>query len=142
MTCPTCGRRHLIGAACPPEAGKRVRREGMPRHQRIVVSLLVIAMTAAALSVLTIAVAEAWGQGRAGAMIIGFWVLMQLIRLGYEHDDGIDVWQLIFPAPFDWSVKIERTIHFWTSPRTWFRCVYLGTLIALVIAGIRLAANP
>jgi hypothetical protein len=108
---------------------------------RIVLSLVVIGMTAAGLSAMALAVAEAWGHLRAITLILGVWIIMQLIRLGYEHDDGIDVWQLIFPAPFDWPVKIERTIHFWTSPRMWFRAVYLGCLLALVIVGYVLAAK-
>ena len=75
---------------------------------QVVLTALVIALTAAGLTAISLAVAQAWGIGKGLAIAVGAWIVMQLLRLGFEYDDGIDIKQLFLPAPFDWGVKVER----------------------------------
>jgi hypothetical protein len=89
--------------------------------------------TAPAIIGVSLAVAQAKSMGFGIAVALGRWFVVHLFRLGYEWEDGIDVRQLLFPGPFDWPVKIERFFHFWTSPRPWFRAVYMGTVLAFIV---------
>ena len=135
INCPNCGKRHFIGTPCS-EAGGVKPAPQKSLLSRLVASLIIFMITALVLTAVALAVAESSKMGYGLAIVIGAWAVVQLFRLGYEWDDGIDVRQLIFPSPFDWPVKVERTIHFWTSPQPWFRAIYLGTTFALIIVVI------
>lgn len=116
----------------------------MAWHTRLVISLVVIVLSAGLIATVALAVdasGHRFARGYALAIVLGFWAIMQLLRLGYEHDEGIDVKQLLFPAPFDWRVKIERTVHFWATPQMWFRSIYLGSSLAVVIVVMRMSGR-
>jgi hypothetical protein len=116
----------------------------MAWHTRLVVSLVVIALTTGLIASVALAVDASDGRfsrGYAIAIVLGAWIIMQLLRLGYEYDDGIDVKLLLLPAPFDWNVKLDRLEHFWLSPQMWFRSAYLGSTLALVIVVARMAGK-
>jgi hypothetical protein len=112
-----------------------------PAHVKVVLSLVVIALTAAGLSAAAFTVAQTAGIGRGVTIVVVVWIIMQLLRLGFEYDDGIDFKQLLLPSPLDWGVKVDRIINFWTSPRLWFRAMYLGTTLALIIVVVRFGAS-
>jgi hypothetical protein len=138
ITCPSCGKRHLIGSACPTDA--RAARTGSSRSNAIVLSLVVTALTAGLLSATSLAAADLWGRGYGIAIVLGVWIIVQLFRLGYDFEDGIDLMKLfLLPFPWDWSARVERFVSFWTSPRLWFRAMYIGCSIALVAVIIVLA---
>jgi hypothetical protein len=98
-------------------------------------------LTGGGVTLVSLALAEAKGMGYGIAAAFGAWLLVWLCRMGYDHDDGIDVWQRLFPSPFDWPVKIESLVNFWTAPRPYFRAAYLGAAGAFIAVMIVLVGR-
>jgi hypothetical protein len=103
--------------------------------------VLAFILTAAAIIAGSLALAAAGRTGYGIALAVGCWLLVHLCRLGYDWEDGIDIRQRIFPAPFDWPVKLESLLNFWTSPRVYFRAVYLGCVLAAIVVLIMLLGS-
>ena len=133
VRCPDCGAENLLGKACPC-AGTKVTKPS--RAGRVLGVALTFVLTAAAISGGALALADAGKPGYGIALAVVAWLLATLWRLGHDWDDGIDVRQLIFPAPFDWPVKFERLINFWTDDRPYFRAIYLACWVALIVVAI------
>jgi hypothetical protein len=129
VKCPACGSRHLLGRPCRCGGRQKPRAGG----SRAVGVVLTFVLTALGIVAASLALAGAGRPGYGVALAVGAWLLVHLCRLGYDWEDGIDIRQLFFPGPFDWPVKIESLLNFWTSPRAQFRAVYLGTVLALIV---------
>jgi hypothetical protein len=130
VRCPHCGAENLLGRACPCAGAIATPPSRFGRALSVV---LTFALTAGAIIVAALALAESAKPGYGIALAVGAWLLAALWRLGHDWDDGIDVRQLIFPAPFDWPVKWQRLWNFWTDDRPYFRAISLGCFVALVV---------
>src|SRR5688572_22237678 len=122
VRCPACGAENLLGKACPCAGTKATKRPS--NAARALTVVLTFILTAAAISGGALALADSGKPGYGLALAVGAWLLATLWRLGHDWDDGIDVRQLIFPAPLDWPVKFERLVNFWTDDRPYFRAMY------------------
>jgi hypothetical protein len=105
----------------------------MPFRARFVLSTLLLIATAACILAVAMAIAEVKGRGVGVAAALGPFVVMHLLRVAREWDEGIDFFELMLPAPFDWNTKIERSMLFWRSRQPWFRAVYLGSELGAII---------
>ena len=134
VRCKNCGAENLLGKACPCAGRKTVKSPSMPGKALSV--LLTFVLTAACIIGGALALSSAGKPGYGIALAAGAWLLAAFWRMGHDWDDGIDVRQLIFPAPFDWPVKFERLINFWTDDRPYFRAIYLACWLALLVVAI------
>ncbi len=130
----------MLGKACPCAGTKTAKQTSNASTALAVV--LTFALTAAGIICGALAFANAGKPGYGIALAVGAWLLAALWRMGHDWDDGIDVRQLIFPGPFDWPVKFERFVNFWTDERPYFRAIYLACwaallVVAIVIGGLR-----
>jgi hypothetical protein len=139
ITCPACGKTHMLGKPCP--CGGKKRRANNAGGSRMVGVVFTFLLTAGAIVGGSLTLAETKGTGYGVALALGAWLLLHLCRLGYDWEDGIDVRQRMFPGPWDWPVKFESVINFWTSPRAFFRAAYLGAMLAMIVVGIMLAGD-
>lgn len=133
VRCPACGAENLLGKACPcakTGAGTAPRRAVFASALGVILTFII---TACAIIGAALALAESDRPGYGIALAVGAWALAALWRLGHDWDDGIDVRQLIFPAPFDWPVKWERLRNFWSDDRPYFRAIYLGCVSGLIL---------
>ena len=129
IKCPKCNQRHFISAPCGDSAGQKPKSG----QSTVFSSLVVFIFTTLGLIAIALALATAKGPGWGIAIVAGVYLLLQLCRLGYDFDDGIDIHTLFLPAPFDWSVKWERFFNFWTMDRPWFRAACIGSWVAMVV---------
>lgn len=134
VRCPKCGAENMLGRACPC-AGRPMNKPSSAMGKALSV-VLTFVLTAAAIIGGAMAFAEAGKPGHGIALAVGAWLLAALWRMGHDWDDGIDVRQLFFPGPYDWPVKFERLINFWTDERPYFRAIYLACWLALIIVMI------
>ena len=134
VRCPNCGAENMLGKACPC-AGRPKNKQPSAMGKALSV-VLTFVLTAAAIVGGALTFAEAGRPGYGIALAVGAWLLATLWRMGHDWDDGIDVRQLFFPGPFDWPVKFERLINFWTDERPYFRAIYLACWLALIIVVI------
>lgn len=148
VRCPNCGAENMLGKACPcagkgKAAGGRSKAPAFPPFLGFLLTFL---LTAAAIIGGALAFADAGKPGYGIALAVGAWLLATLWRLGHDWDDGIDVRQLIFPAPLDWPVKFERFINFWTDERPYFRAIYLACwvsfIVVMIVVGLPMRRHP
>ncbi len=138
VKCPICGSTNLLVHPCACGGKKKRSRGGVVRALG---PLLVFVLTALGIVGGSLALLEMGHTGYAIALAVGAMFVVHLFRLGYDWEDDIDVRWRILPGPFDWPVKLESVKNFWLSPRRYFRAVYLGCGLAMVVVVIVLACG-
>ena len=138
IRCRSCGERHLLGQPCP--CGGRPRTRSRSQTPLVIGTFVLTIIIIVSISMM---IADSTGKPILGILTAGgCWFLMTFWRLGYDWEDGVDMFRLLLvPFPFDFSAQWESFMNFWTRPRPYFRVIYIGAYFSCWIVVLLLGAD-
>ena len=140
IRCPACGKKKLLKSPCSC-GGKARKKAGHSRTSGWIAFLLTLTGTTVGLIAIA-ALIDSSGHGLLSIIVVaGIFGLMTLFRLGYDFEDGISVQNFMLPGPLDWGEKIESFRNFFEMDRPYFRAIYLGSMLAMIIWFIIYSTN-
>ena len=134
VRCPACGKKKLLRSPCP--CGGKVRARSRTRGAGWTAFLLTLVGTTATLVIVAAMINSAGHPLAAILVVASVFGLLSLFRLGYDFEDGIDIQNFLLPSPMDWGEKWASMFNFMEMDRPYFKAIYIGSLLALMISGV------